>query len=308
MRGRGSYGCFRAFTPPPTNRRLSGSGFVISNLRIDRSIDYVGLFRFTSDSTIKNVGLENVDLKGKFYVGGLAGMSCSDSTISNCYSTGSVIGKGTTGGLSGYSDYSSSIINSFWDINKSGQSYGIGVNQQRYPSDVTGLATAEMSNKDNFINAGWSETDWAFYDGYAPRLLWEGPPPPPAPLRLQIGAYGNSTSTLTVDTAFYLGDFSVDFTDTESARTSIDSVDELLDKINTKNAELGAVMNRLNSVLDSQTTQIENLTASRSTILDADIAQESANFTKAQILQQTSATLLAQSKNLQASIITGLLS
>ena len=59
---------------------------------------------------------------------------------------------------------------------------------------------------------------------------------------------------------------------------------------------------------NAQTTQIENLTAARSTIMDADIAKESADFTRAQILQQTSAALLAQSKNIRSSLIMSLLS
>lgn len=66
-------------------------------------------------------------------------------------------------------------------------------------------------------------------------------------------------------------------------------------------------MNRLDSVLQTQTIQIENLTASHSTIMDADIAKESADFVKSQILQQTCSTLLASSKNFQSQIIVNLI-
>ena len=60
-----------------------------------------------------------------------------------------------------------------------------------------------------------------------------------------------------------------------------------------KQTELGAVQNRLESALDSIGVNIQNLTSSRSTLRDADIAKESARFVQEQILQQASATLLA---------------
>ena len=57
-------------------------------------------------------------------------------------------------------------------------------------------------------------------------------------------------------------------------------------------------MNRLDAALSSLTTVIENNTAAKSTIMDADIAEESAEYTKAQILQQTSSALLVQANAL----------
>ena len=56
---------------------------------------------------------------------------------------------------------------------------------------------------------------------------------------------------------------------------------------------LGAAQNRLESALDSIEVNIANLTSSRSTIRDADIAKESASYIQAQILQQAAATLLS---------------
>ena len=57
-------------------------------------------------------------------------------------------------------------------------------------------------------------------------------------------------------------------------------------------------MNRLESAEASLTTTIENATAAKSTIMDADIAEESAEYTKQQILQQTSSALLVQANQL----------
>ncbi len=70
------------------------------------------------------------------------------------------------------------------------------------------------------------------------------------------------------------------------------------DNISTKKSTIGATMNRLDAALTSLTTVIENNTAAKSTIMDADIAEESAEYTKQQILQQTSSALLVQANQL----------
>ena len=60
-----------------------------------------------------------------------------------------------------------------------------------------------------------------------------------------------------------------------------------------KATQLGAVQNRLDSALESIEVNINNLTSSRSTIRDADIAEVSSHYIQQQILQQASATLMA---------------
>ncbi|WP_206193422.1 GLUG motif-containing protein, partial [Aliarcobacter cryaerophilus] len=62
---------------------FDGLGYTISNLNIDKSgADYQGLFGFTSGATIKNIGLENVNITGNSRVGVLVGYN-HNSTISN---------------------------------------------------------------------------------------------------------------------------------------------------------------------------------------------------------------------------------
>lgn len=127
------------------------------------------------------------------------------------------------------------------------------------------------------------------------------------PIRLQVGAGSDENSFIKFNSSLSFFDFNIDFSSTEDALKAIDDIDGLLNLISKKNSEFGAVMNRLDSVLQSQIIQIENLTASRSSIMDADIAAESADFVKNQILQQTSATLLSSSKNFQSKIIIDLI-
>ena len=135
-----------------------------------------------------------------------------------------------------------------------------------------------------------------------------GKTPPVGALRLQIGADSTESSAIYVDTEFDLGEFEVDFTSADSCASAIEDIDEALSEINRKRAEFGAVINRINTILTTQTITIQNYSASKSTIMDADIATESAEYVKNQILQQTSSTLLAQSENLHSSIIMSLIS
>ena len=90
-----------------------GGGFEVVKLTINRpSEDYQGLFGKTSKSTIKNVGVKDVTVSGKFHVGGLVGYNQNGSTIINSYATGSVTGGYYVGGLVGY-NYGSTITNSY---------------------------------------------------------------------------------------------------------------------------------------------------------------------------------------------------
>ena len=68
-----------------------GDGHSIDGLFINRpSADYIGFFGYTSEATIQNLGVTNVNITGQYYVGGLVGLNSSSSTVSNSYSTGSV--------------------------------------------------------------------------------------------------------------------------------------------------------------------------------------------------------------------------
>ena len=82
------------------------------------------------------------------------------------------------------------------------------------------------------------------------------------------------------------------------------SAHEAIEDVNTRKATIGAIQNRLDAAASSLTTTIENATAAKSTIMDADIAEESAEYTKQQILQQTSASLLVQANNLPSLALT----
>jgi len=87
------------------------------------------------------------------------------------------------------------------------------------------------------------------------------------------------------------------------AQTAITLVDDALSTINSARASLGAVQSRFESVVASQSVTSENLQASRSRILDADFAQETASLTKNQILQQSGIAMLAQANALPQNVL-----
>jgi flagellin len=78
-----------------------------------------------------------------------------------------------------------------------------------------------------------------------------------------------------------------------TAAKMLEKIDYVIDNISKRVTTLGAAQNRVESAIESIAVQSENITSSLSTLRDADVAQESSNFLKAQILQQASATLLA---------------
>ena len=104
-------------------------------------------------------------------------------------------------------------------------------------------------------------------------------------------------------------DFSVqtlDISTRESSNLAIEIVDLALEQISSQRASLGAIQNRLESTINNLTTNSENLSASRSRILDADFAAETANLSRNQIIQQAGVSILAQA-NQQPQIALSLL-
>ena len=250
----------------------------------------------------------DVDVIGDFSVGGISGSLAFLGIVSNCYASGSVSGNRDVGAIVGLSQ-TGKVENCFWLEDTPGSTDGIG-NDQGTSNNNSGLTSDEMQNSDHFTDAGWDENIWDFSTGKP--TLKPVPQPPSTDIseniiRLQIGANSTDSSAIFIDTGFSLGAMDFDYMSEDGCAAAIDEIDSILERINTKRAEIGATINRINSILDSQTTTTQNYTAAKSTIMDADIANESADFVKNQILQQTSSALLAQSQNLHASIVLSLI-
>ena len=314
---------------------FDGNGHVIKNLKIDRETsDYQGLFGFVNGGEIKNVGLENVDIKGKNNVGGLVGYT--DSFISNSYATGVVSGTQKLGGLAGQA---SSISNSYAtgtvsgnkfvggllatikasnsssvnisnsvaysiinadDSLTSGSLVGIFINSDRYSTTDGNLniinSQSIAQNDINKIGGVYRDDMWDGYfhfTDYDMTTMLAGISDVDfrsVSTNLQVGIYGNDSSSMNFDTNFTF-DLNIDAgIESIEAFNAIVAFEKLLSE---KATQLGAVQNRLDSALESIEVNINNLTSTRSTIRDADIAEVSSHYIQQQILQQASASLMA---------------
>ena len=80
---------------------FDGNSKIISGLVINNdNLDYTGLFGCTWNATVKNLAVVNVNIRGDWFVGGVAG-SFLGGNIENCYSTGNVNGSNRVGGVAG---------------------------------------------------------------------------------------------------------------------------------------------------------------------------------------------------------------
>jgi flagellin len=89
-----------------------------------------------------------------------------------------------------------------------------------------------------------------------------------------------------------------------ASNTMIQRVDAALTSVTDLRATFGSIQNRFESVIANLTASAENITAARSRIQDADFAMETANLTRAQILQQAGVAMLAQANALPNNVLT----
>ena len=117
------------------------------------------------------------------------------------------------------------------------------------------------------------------------------------------GATGSGLSSATATASTVTGLTSLDVSSFAGAQLAINQVDSARGQISSARATLGAVQNRFSSVVTNLQTTNENLSASRSRIQDADFAAETANLTKAQILQQAGTAILAQANSIPNNVL-----
>ncbi|MBF0429203.1 MAG: flagellin FliC [Magnetococcales bacterium] len=112
----------------------------------------------------------------------------------------------------------------------------------------------------------------------------------------QVGADAGQIITVSVNAALAtsLGVSGITVTTRASASMTLGKVDSALDSISDIRANLGAFQNRFEAAIANLTNVSENTSASRSRIMDADIAMETANLTRKSILQQAGTAILAQ--------------
>ena len=124
-------------------------------------------------------------------------------------------------------------------------------------------------------------------------------------VNLQVGLDASDNSKIALEATLFAGAASKDLigseiaafvtkaSTTSTAASALTELDKAITKVSDRQTAIGAAQNRVESAISAISVQSENLTSSLSTIKDADVANESSSYIKAQILQQASATLLA---------------
>lgn len=92
-------------------------------------------------------------------------------------------------------------------------------------------------------------------------------------------------------------------TDSAGALQAMDDLDAAIDAITSARSDFGAVQNRFDSVISNLQVSSENQAASRGRIMDADFAQETANLSRGQILQQAGTAMIAQANQLPQGVL-----
>jgi len=91
--------------------------------------------------------------------------------------------------------------------------------------------------------------------------------------------------------------------DATTARTAMDNIDTALTAVNGARSSFGASQSRFDAVISNLRVAAENQAASRGRIMDADFAQETANLSRGQILQQAGTAMVAQANQLPQGVL-----
>ncbi len=201
----------------------------------------------------------------------------------------------TRGGVvSGYT----SVANFLTNYNSNGAAFIAGMNLGNADTGAVGGLDADagaaktatsvvndvgMLSGSNVLN-GFTETFEAISTGNGPKNL----------LTLQIGSEAQQTLDVSLGAANAAALDLLAADVTTNASQVIQKMDSALDYINGERARIGAQSNRLDSTIDNLAVTAENLSSSRSRILDADYARQSAALSRAQVMQQAAMAMVAQ--------------
>ena len=112
-----------------------------------------------------------------------------------------------------------------------------------------------------------------------------------------------SVGTSSITAAAAVGIDKVDIGTQAGAWEALQRIDKAIDKVNTARGELGAIQTRFEKTVENIDIQNENLTAARGRVVDADFAQETANLSRTQILQQAGTAMVAQANQLPQQVL-----
>ncbi|MBN9126309.1 MAG: flagellin [Nitrosospira sp.] len=165
-----------------------------------------------------------------------------------------------------------------------GANIAAAINTVSSTTNVT--ATADAAGKVTLNNISGSNTVVAFAGASA-----------------TTATTGLTAGTTAVTTATAAGFKNLDISNTANADFAIAAMDSALSALNAGRADLGAYQNRFSSAISNVQTTSENLSASRSRIVDTDFAAETASLSRNQVLQQAGTAMLTQANAMPQSVL-----
>ena len=160
--------------------------------------------------------------------------------------------------------------------NGTGDRSNLDTEYQQLSAEITRIATQTKFNGNTIVGAGAGAQTF------------------------QIGA--NNGDTLTITTVA-VTTVAGDLTTAANASTALAAIDAKLDTITTNRATYGAALSRFGFAISNLSITAENQSAARGRIMDADFAAETANLSRAQILQQAGTAMVAQANQLPQSVL-----
>lgn len=167
----------------------------------------------------------------------------------------------------------------------------VGIEVDNLKAEIDRIVSGTQYNSMRLLNG---DSPW----GTAPGgVLHIGPNNDPAADTLTYMINPMDTVSLGIDGANLLVDTQA------NATAGISTLDNALMSVNALRADLGAMVNRLEHALANQENQEQNMQAAESVIRDADFAHETTQFTRNQILSQSSTAMLAQANTVPQSVL-----
>jgi flagellin len=131
----------------------------------------------------------------------------------------------------------------------------------------------------------------------------------------QVGANTTANDTVSITTSDMTKDTTItavtgstavidSSADASTIGSVIDNIDSAIDDVNNVRATFGASQSRFDSIISNLQSSVENQSAARSRIVDADFASETANMSRAQVLQQAGTAMIAQANQQPQQVLT----
>lgn len=121
-------------------------------------------------------------------------------------------------------------------------------------------------------------------------------------ISFQVGSNNTSANQLEIDTVAIVATGETISTAAD-ALAAMSAIDTSIDTITSARADFGAVQSRFESAINNLQVSVENQSAARGRIIDADFAVETANMTRAQILQQAGNAMVSQANSAPQSVL-----